>query len=57
MGTALLLLGGGILLFVLILLTVGILLGRQVRRGRKQGRYPYRAKSGTYDNSSMGDPH
>ncbi|MFC3450170.1 hypothetical protein [Amycolatopsis speibonae] len=57
MGTALLFIGGGALLVVSLLLTVGMLLGRRVRRGRKQGRYPYRAKPGSYDNSSMGNPH
>ncbi|MEV7554595.1 hypothetical protein AB0N89_33675 [Amycolatopsis sp. NPDC089917] len=56
-GTALLLIGGGVLLFILILLTVGMVLGRRVRRGRKQGRYPYRSGPGTYDNSSSGGPH
>ncbi|MFD9700998.1 hypothetical protein [Lentzea sp. NPDC059081] len=57
MGTVLLLLGGGLLLAVLVLLTVGTLLGRRVRRGRKRGRYPYRSGPGTYDNSSATGPH
>ncbi|SDX94694.1 hypothetical protein SAMN05421504_1046 [Amycolatopsis xylanica] len=58
MGTALVLLGGGALLVILILLTIGMLLGRRVRRGRKRGLYPYRSGPGTYDNSSMGGgPH
>jgi hypothetical protein len=41
----------------LILITTFVLLGRRVRRGRKSGRYTYRAKpNGTYDNSSS-TPH
>ncbi|QKV72393.1 hypothetical protein [Amycolatopsis sp. Hca4] len=45
-------------MFTLVLLAVGMLLGRRVRRGRKLGRYPYRSEPGTYDNSSMGGgPH
>jgi hypothetical protein len=35
-----------------------LLTGRRVRRGRRLGHYPYRAKpNGTYDNSSTGSPH
>ncbi|WP_439376796.1 hypothetical protein [Amycolatopsis lexingtonensis] len=53
MATALTLTIGGVVLLVLVILTIGILAGRRVRRGRKLGRYPYRAKpNGTYDNST-----
>ncbi|WP_284748431.1 hypothetical protein [Amycolatopsis sp. RTGN1] len=55
MATALTLGIGGVVLLFLVILTVGVLLGRRVRRGRKLGRYPYRAKpNGTYDNSTHG---
>lgn len=57
MTAALVLGGGGVVLLLLIILSVLMLAGRRVRRGRKLGRYPYRAKpSGTYDNSSS-SPH
>ncbi|MEU7786021.1 MULTISPECIES: hypothetical protein [unclassified Amycolatopsis] len=53
METALTLAIGGVVLLVLSILTAGVLAGRRVRRGRKRGRYPYRAKpNGTYDNST-----
>ncbi|VVJ24571.1 Uncharacterised protein [Amycolatopsis camponoti] len=55
METALTLAIGGVVLLLLIVLTIGVLAGRRVRRGRKLGRYPYRAKpNGTYDNSTHG---
>jgi len=55
MATALALGIGGVVLLFLVILTVGVLLGRRVRCGRKLGRYPYRAKpNGTYDNSTHG---
>ncbi|MFJ1578052.1 hypothetical protein [Streptomyces sp. NPDC088182] len=58
METALILGGSGVALLFLTICTVLLLCGRRVRRGRKLGRYPYRAKpNGTYDNSSMGGPH
>ncbi|MFF3488264.1 hypothetical protein ACFYXC_34050 [Streptomyces sp. NPDC002701] len=58
METALILAGSGVTLLILIIVTVVLLGGHRVRRGRKLGRYPYRAKpNGTYDNSSTGSPH
>ncbi|MFF4243504.1 hypothetical protein ACFYY2_03410 [Streptomyces sp. NPDC001822] len=58
MATALTLGGIGVTLLMLIVVTVLFLCGRRVRRGRKAGRYPYRAKpNGTYDNSSSNGPH
>ncbi|MEU0126439.1 MULTISPECIES: hypothetical protein [unclassified Streptomyces] len=58
METALILAGSGVTLLILIIVTVLLLGGRRVRRGRKLGRYPYRSKpNGTYDNSSTGSPH
>ncbi|MFJ8960322.1 hypothetical protein ACIRG5_13135 [Lentzea sp. NPDC102401] len=43
----------GVTLLLLIIFTVLVLAGRRVRRGRREGRYQYRAKpNGTYDNSS-----
>ncbi|WP_405512232.1 hypothetical protein [Streptomyces canus] len=58
METALILAGSGVTLLILIIVTVLLLGGRRVRRGRKLGQYPYRAKhNGTYDNSSTGSPH
>ncbi|XMN11752.1 hypothetical protein ACK8N7_37895 (plasmid) [Streptomyces griseobrunneus] len=58
METALILSGSGGALLILIIVTVLLLGGRRVRRGRKVGRYPYRARpNGTYDNSSTGSPH
>lgn len=53
METALTLAIGGVVLLFLAVVTTLVLLGRRVRRGRKLGRYPYRAKpNGTYDNST-----
>jgi hypothetical protein len=58
METALILAGSGVTLLILIIVTVLLLTGRRVRRGRRLGHYPYRAKpNGTYDNSSTGSPH
>ncbi|MFE9811516.1 hypothetical protein ACFYRN_37235 [Streptomyces sp. NPDC005227] len=58
METALILGGSGVALLILVISLVLVLCGRRVRRGRKLGRYQYRAKrNGTYDNSSMGSPH
>ncbi|MEU9917363.1 hypothetical protein [Streptomyces sp. NPDC051001] len=58
MESALILAGSGVTLLVLIIVTVLLLAGRRVRRGRKLGHYPYRAgPNGTYDNSSTGSPH
>ena len=55
MATALTLGIGGVVLLFLAIVTTLVLLGRRVRRGRKLGRYPYRAKpNGTYDNSMHG---
>ncbi|MFD4671811.1 hypothetical protein ACFWNN_18910 [Lentzea sp. NPDC058450] len=53
METALVLgIGGAVLLFLAVFTTI-VLLGRRARRGRREGRYQYRAKpNGTYDNSS-----
>ena len=49
---------GGVALLILTLVIVFVLLGRRARRGRKSGRYTYRAGGqGSYDNSSMGNPH
>lgn len=43
----------GVTLLFLIIFTGLVLAGRRVRRGRREGRYPYRSKpNGTYDNSS-----
>ncbi|MEU6926389.1 MULTISPECIES: hypothetical protein [unclassified Streptomyces] len=51
METALILGGSGVALLFLTIFAVVLLCGRRVRRGRKLGRYPYRAKpNGTYDN-------
>jgi len=53
MATALTLGIGGVVLLFLAIVTTLVLAGRRVRRGRKLGRYPYRAKpNGTYDNST-----
>lgn len=53
MQTALILLVCGVSVLFLSIIAVIALLTRRVRRGRKLGRYPYRAKPiGTYDNSS-----
>jgi hypothetical protein len=53
MQTALVLGIGGVVLLFLCVFTTLVLLGRRVRRGRREGRYQYRAKpNGTYDNSS-----
>jgi hypothetical protein len=53
MATALTLGIGGVVLLFLAIITTLVLAGRRVRRGRKLGRYPYRAKpNGTYDNST-----
>ncbi|WP_199199345.1 hypothetical protein [Amycolatopsis sp. CA-128772] len=53
METALALAIGGVALLFLAIVTTLVLLGRRARRGRKLGRYPYRAKpNGTYDNST-----
>ncbi|MEU8789597.1 hypothetical protein [Streptomyces sp. NPDC048643] len=58
METALILGGSGVALLILGISLVPVLCARRVRRGRKLGRYPYRAKpNGTYDNSSTGSPH
>ncbi|WP_326600410.1 hypothetical protein [Streptomyces sp. NBC_01803] len=58
METALILAGSGVTLLILIIFTVLLLGGRRVRRGRKLGRYPYRAKpNGTHDSSSTSSPH
>jgi hypothetical protein len=58
MQTALVLAGSGVTLLILIIVAVLLLGGRRVRRGRRLGLYPYRAKpNGTYDNSSTGSPH
>ncbi|WP_326948091.1 MULTISPECIES: hypothetical protein [unclassified Amycolatopsis] len=57
METALILGGSGVGLLILLLITTFVLLGRRARRGRKSGKYTYRAKpNGTYDNSSS-TPH
>ncbi|MFJ1550555.1 hypothetical protein [Streptomyces sp. NPDC088246] len=51
MEIALILGGSGVALLFLSIFAVVLLCGRRVRRGRKLGRYPYRAKpNGTYDN-------
>ena len=43
----------GVALLFLVIFTGLLLAGRRVRRGRREGRYQYRAKpNGTYDNSS-----
>ncbi|MFJ5987967.1 hypothetical protein [Lentzea sp. NPDC092896] len=53
METALILGIGGVVLLFLVIFTGLLLAGRRVRRGRREGRYQYRAKpNGTYDNSS-----
>jgi hypothetical protein len=58
MPTGLMLGVGGVALLILVLLIVFVLLGRRARRGRKSGRYTYRAGGqGSYDNSSTGNPH
>ncbi|MFI8006942.1 hypothetical protein [Streptomyces sp. NPDC086010] len=58
MATALTLAGIGVTLLFLSIVTVLFLAGRRVRRGRRTGRYEYRARpNGTYDNSSSNTPH
>ncbi|MCX4679268.1 hypothetical protein OG413_28905 [Streptomyces sp. NBC_01433] len=58
MATALIVAGTGVALLILIIVTVLLLCGRRVRRGRKLGRYQYRAKpNGTHDSSSTTSPH
>ncbi|GAA2376479.1 hypothetical protein [Streptomyces cuspidosporus] len=58
METALILGGSGCVLLFLSIFAVGVLSGRRVRRGRKLGRYPYRAKpNDTSGNSFMGGLH
>ncbi|MFI6340781.1 hypothetical protein [Streptomyces sp. NPDC050535] len=58
MATALILGGSGCVLLFLSIFAVGVLRGCRVRRGRKLGRYPYRAKpNDTFDNSFMGSLH
>ncbi|KPI20799.1 hypothetical protein OK074_7552 [Actinobacteria bacterium OK074] len=58
METALILGGSGVALLFLSIIAVGMLCGRRVRRGRKLGRYPYRAKpNDTSGNSFMGSLH
>lgn len=45
MATVLILAGTGVALLISIIVIVLLLCGRRVRRGRKLGRYPYRANN------------